>query len=148
MAGLIDVVSLIDDLLREGIAPEELIIGSIRELHYLEDHPLICYNIGLKNRIRTIIAHSKILYDFDKRMQLARAVLLHKVKLLEVRDEDNKIEISVLRGSSSEEDSSKLDARLDDVSWSLLNRLITAKWRGPLLIARTWSAPSKPPRDH
>lgn len=116
MAGLIDVGSLIDDLLREGIAPEELIVESIRELHYLEDYPPICYSIGLKNRIRTIIAHSKILYDFGKKMQLARVVLLHRVKLLEVRDENNKIEISVLRGSSSGEDPSRLDARLDDVS--------------------------------
>lgn len=52
----------------------------------------------IRNDIRAIIAYSKMLYDFGQQMSFARLYLIHKIKLLEVRENDRSIEISVLRG--------------------------------------------------
>lgn len=116
MANLLNVEDLIDGLTRECVSPEDLIVGIIRDLHYLEECSNLRYSLHLKNIIKTIIARSKVLYDHGQKMQFARGVLLHKTKLLEVRSEDQRMELSVLRSGHSEEEPSKSDGRPGNVT--------------------------------
>lgn len=52
------------------------------------------------NNVRATLAYVKLLYDFGQQMDLSRTYLLHRIKLLEVREQDLSAEISILRGKS------------------------------------------------
>jgi len=70
---------------------------SIRKL-YIVENELKRYRSSNRNSVRAVIAYVKLLYDFGQQMLLSRSYLLHKIKLLEVRENDLNLEISVLRG--------------------------------------------------
>lgn len=99
METILDINSLIDRLLRDNVTPEELVNRAIRK--YLIESCFMSPNmISIRNSVRATITFSKVLYDFGQQMSLARLYLVHRVKLLEVRDSDRCAEISVLRGLS------------------------------------------------
>jgi len=56
--------------------------------------------VALRNSVRSVIAYAKMLYYYGQQMCLARLYLLHRIKILEVRENDFLSEISVLRGIS------------------------------------------------
>lgn len=100
MEEVIDISVLIDRLLRNNTTPEELIGQAVKNLYVIESHFLSRSTIDTRDNVRAIIAYAKLLYDFGQQMSLARIYLVHKIKLLEVRDIDLNAEISVLRGQS------------------------------------------------
>lgn len=114
MADLLDVEDLIDNLNRANVTPEELIGRAIRELYGLKEHHAFSRKLYHRNKLRAVIAYIKVMYDFGQKMLLAN-VLLHRIKLIEVRDEDQSTEISYLRGNSSDENRPS-NKELDDFS--------------------------------
>lgn len=98
MTNPIDVSELVDKLLRSNITPEDIIGRIVHNLYKVENRSAIRYDINNRNIIRSVVAHAKALYDIAQQMILAREYLLHRIKLLEVRENDLYSEINVLRG--------------------------------------------------
>lgn len=101
MEEVLNVYVLINDLLRNNTSPEELINKAMQNLYAIESEFMYPNKVESRNSIRATTAYLKMLYDFGQRMYLARVYLLHKIKLLEVKENDLNFEISVLRGLSS-----------------------------------------------
>jgi len=53
---------------------------------------------NLRNNVRAITAYVKLLYDYGQQADLARMYLLHRNRLLDVRENDRHLEYSILRG--------------------------------------------------
>lgn len=100
MERLIDIQELMGRLSRGNITPEEMIGCAIRNLYSLEASSVLEHRVALRNSVRSVIAYAKMLYDYGQQMCLARIYLLHRIRLLEVRENDFLSEISVLRGIS------------------------------------------------
>lgn len=110
MTDHLNIEALIDKLLTNGITPEELIGRAVRNLYRLEAGFLAPRSVATRNSIRATIAYAKVLYDHGQRMFQAREYLLHRIKLLEVREVNLRHEISVLRGVSPKENISQGDS--------------------------------------
>lgn len=100
MSGYLDIQELIDRLLSGGISPEELICKTTWNLYRVETYFKSPKCRDIRNSVRASIAYAKMLYDFGQKMYFARDYLLQKIKLLEVREADFKLEVSELRGIS------------------------------------------------
>lgn len=121
MEEALDIGELLSKLLRDNTTPEELVDRAIRNLYYVESKFMFCNNIGIRNTIRSTIAYVKLLYDFGQQMLFARLYLLHRVKLLEVRERDSNLELSMVRGlsSSGEDPSFKSNVINDSINKNL-----------------------------
>jgi len=86
MDDLIDISKLMERLSMNGAAPEELIGCAIRNLYSIENYFMLENKTTLRNNIRVTIAYVKLLYDYGQQMGLARVYLLHRIKILEVRE--------------------------------------------------------------
>lgn len=95
---MIDIRNLMGRIVREGATPEDLIARAIRDLYSIESYFIDRNNCMLRDKVRITIAYVKLLYDIGQQMDLARMYLLHRIKLLEVREDDMNLEISMLRG--------------------------------------------------
>lgn len=100
MDNLLNINEFMYKLAGEGVTPEEMINRSLRNLYVVENTNMMIRNKLMRNRLRAVIAYVKLLYDHGQQMALSRTYLLHKVKLLEVRENDYLSEISILRGIS------------------------------------------------
>jgi len=100
MEEIIDIRDLMNRLVSYNVTPEDLIGCALRNLHSLEAKFMIESRLALRNNIRATTAYVKLLYDYGQQMCLARAYLLHRIKVLEVRENDLFSEISMLRGLS------------------------------------------------
>jgi len=98
MEDIIDISDLMKRLSMNNVAPEELIGCAIRNLYSAENYFASKHKTTLRNNIRATIAYVKLMYDYGQQMCLARTYLLHRIKILEVREQDNQAEISILRG--------------------------------------------------
>lgn len=98
MEDIIDISDLMKRLSMNNVAPEELIGCAIRNLYSAENYFASEHKTTLRNNIRATIAYVKLMYDYGQQMCLARTYLLHRIKILEVREQDNQAEISILRG--------------------------------------------------
>lgn len=85
MEGILNIREFMSKLVCDGITPEELIDRSLRNLYAVKNAHTLISNKLLRNRLRAVIAFVKLLYDYEQ-MALAQTYLLHKVKLLEVRE--------------------------------------------------------------
>lgn len=98
MEPILDINTLVDRLTQDKVSPQEWIT---RNLYYIKR----CCNLAdanhLRNKIQATIALIKVLYDISQQMALARVYLMHRVKLLEVRECDRNAEISIMRGVTS-----------------------------------------------
>lgn len=95
---MIDIQSYMTRIIEEGVTPEDLIVRAIRDLYFIERYCIDRNNCMMRDKVRITIAHVKLLYDFGQQMGLARMYLLHRIRLLEVRENDMNLEISMLRG--------------------------------------------------
>lgn len=93
----VDVGEMVDRLRRSSVTQEEIVGRAIRRLYSIEED-LRRYRSRNRNGVRTVIAYVKLLYDFGQQMFLSRLYLMHKIKLLEVREDDLNFEISMIRG--------------------------------------------------
>lgn len=100
MEEIINIQDLMSRLVKDGITPEDLVACAIRNFYSAESSLVAKNKICLRNNIRATVAYVKLLYDYGQQMCLARLYLLHRIKLLEVRDHDHNLEISLLRGLS------------------------------------------------
>lgn len=114
--GILDISKFMETLTRHNISSEELIGRSMQNLYSLETNFLSRSQLKSRNCTRETIAYVKALYDMCQQMSLARIYLLHKIKLLEVRETDMTAEISILRGVSSPSEGASLER---DVSQGL-----------------------------
>lgn len=100
MEELIEVRELMQALLRDNVSPEHLVGCAIRNLYSLDCQFVQEGKFIHANNIRATLAYVKLLYDFGQQRNLSRTYLLHRIKLLEVREHDLNSEISILRGIS------------------------------------------------
>lgn len=98
---VIDVQDLMNHLMGKGVTSEKLIACAIRNLKSLELLFATENRVALCNNVRTTIAYVKLLYDSAQQSSLARMYLLHRIKIMEVRENDLTSEISLLRGQTS-----------------------------------------------
>ncbi|GAB1869618.1 Reverse transcriptase [Camponotus japonicus] len=108
MERLINIQNFMSEIMQNEIDPETLVKRAIGNLYSIENRVAAVGGLGLRNDIRAVIAFVKLLYDHGQRMTLARVYLLHRIKLMEVREQDNNMEISMLRGITPTYDSGKL----------------------------------------
>lgn len=95
---MIDISELMRRLAAKDTSPEDLVACALRNLYSLECNYAVENKLVLRNSIRACVAYVKLLYDYGQLMGLARAYLLHRIKVLEVREDDLKMEKSMLRG--------------------------------------------------
>jgi len=98
MEEIVDICDLMNKLVSNNVTPEDMIGCALRNLHSVEAYFASVGKSASRNNIRTTTADVKLLHDYGQQMSLARTYLLHKIKLLEVRENDYLPEISLLRG--------------------------------------------------
>lgn len=101
MEQFINIQDLLERLTRRKITAEELLDYTLQNLYLMEKHFRLEKDTKSVNSVRSTIAYTKLLYDYEQQMRLARAYLLHKIKILEVRERDTNLEASILRGRNT-----------------------------------------------
>lgn len=94
--------------MQQGITPDELFIRIIRSLYRLEDLFVEKYYTHERHAIQIIIVHTRMLHNHCKMMSSARDYLISRIKTLTLRERKHNFEISVLRNTSSEEETREL----------------------------------------